>query len=51
MIRLIPSLPAAYVIARVVWPLPAPLALRLGLAALLLVASIIGRIHLVTAFA
>lgn len=39
MIRLIPSLPAAYVIARVVWPLPAPLALRLGLAALLLVAS------------
>ncbi|KQS69639.1 metallophosphoesterase [Methylobacterium sp. Leaf361] len=39
MIRLIPSLPAAYVIARVVWPLPVPLALRLGLAALLLVAS------------
>lgn len=39
MIRLIPSLPAAYVIARVVWPLAEPLALRLGLAAILLVAS------------
>ena len=39
MIRLIPSLPAVYVIARVVWPSPWPLALKLGLAALLLIAS------------
>ncbi|MFD0938930.1 metallophosphoesterase [Methylobacterium trifolii] len=39
MIRLIPSLPAAYVIARGVWPLPWPPALKLGLAAVLLVAS------------
>ena len=39
MIRLIPSLPAAYVIARVVWPLPWPLALKLGAGALLLAAS------------
>ena len=39
MIRLIPSLPAIYVIARMVWPLPWPLALRLGLAAILLAAS------------
>ena len=39
MIRLIPSLPAFYVVARVVWPSPWPLALKLGLTALLLVAS------------
>ena len=39
MIRLIPSLPALYVVARVVWPSPWPLALKLGLTALLLVAS------------
>ena len=39
MIRLIPSLPAVYVIARVVWPSPWPLALKLGLTILLLVAS------------
>ncbi|MGU3665430.1 metallophosphoesterase [Methylobacterium sp. A49B] len=39
MIRLIPSVPALYVIARVVWPLPWPPALKLGMAALLLVAS------------
>jgi uncharacterized protein len=39
MIRLIPSLPALYVIARVVWPLPWPLALKLGVAGLLLAAS------------
>src|SRR3954471_13587177 len=39
MIRLIPSLPALYAIARVVWPSPWPLAIQLGLTALLLVAS------------
>ncbi len=39
MIRLIPSLPALYVVARVVWPSPWLLALKLGLTALLLVAS------------
>lgn len=39
MIRLIPSLPALYVIARVVWPSPWPFALKLGVAAILLVAS------------
>ncbi|EIZ85075.1 metallophosphoesterase [Methylobacterium sp. GXF4] len=39
MIRLIPSLPALYVIARGAWPLPWPLALKLGLAGVLLVAS------------
>ncbi len=39
MIRLIPSLPALYVVARVVWPSPWPLALKLGLTALLLAAS------------
>jgi predicted MPP superfamily phosphohydrolase len=39
MIRLIPSLPALYAIARVVWPSPWPLAIKLGLTALLLVAS------------
>lgn len=39
MIRLIPSLPAVYLIARVVWPSPWPLALKLGLGVLLLVAS------------
>ena len=39
MIHLIFSLPAAYVVARVVWPLPWPLVLKLGVAALLLVAS------------
>lgn len=39
MIRLIPSLPAVYVIARVVWPSPWPLALKLGVTVLLLVAS------------
>ena len=39
MIRLIPSLPAAYVIARVVWPLPWPTTLKLAIAALLLIAS------------
>ncbi|MCJ2086821.1 metallophosphoesterase [Methylobacterium sp. E-005] len=39
MIRLIPSLPAAYVIARGVWPMPWPVPLKLGLAALLLGAS------------
>ena len=39
MIRLIPSLPAVYVIARGVWPLPWPLALKLGVAGVLLVAS------------
>ncbi len=39
MIRLIPSLPSLYVIVRVVWPLPWPLALRLGIAAVLLAAS------------
>ncbi len=38
-IRLIPSLPALYVVARVVWQSPWPLALELGLTALLLVAS------------
>ncbi|MER2265406.1 metallophosphoesterase [Methylobacterium oxalidis] len=39
MIRLIPSLPALYVIARVVWPSPWPLVVKLGLTVLLLVAS------------
>ena len=39
MIRLIPSLPALYVLARVVWPSPWPLALKLGATVLLLVAS------------
>jgi uncharacterized protein len=39
MIRLIPSLPAAYVIVRVVWPLPWPTALKLAVAAVLLIAS------------
>ncbi|WP_342107541.1 metallophosphoesterase [Methylobacterium sp. SI9] len=39
MIRLIPSLPALYVIARVVWPMPWPLPLKLGLALVLLAAS------------
>ena len=39
MIRLIPSLPAVYVIARVVWPSPWPLALKLSVIVLLLVAS------------
>ncbi|MDP4025236.1 metallophosphoesterase [Methylobacterium sp. NEAU 140] len=39
MIRLIPSLPAVYVAARVVWPSPWPLALKLGATVLLLVAS------------
>ena len=39
MIRLIPSLPAVYVIARVVWPSPWPLALKLSVTVLLLVAS------------
>ncbi|MGV7033826.1 metallophosphoesterase [Methylobacterium symbioticum] len=39
MIRLIPSLPALYVVARVVWPSPWPLALKLGLTAFLLAAS------------
>lgn len=39
MIRLIPSLPALYVIARVVWPSPWPLALKLCVAVLVLVAS------------
>ncbi len=39
MIRLIFSLPSAYVIARVVWPLPWPLALKIGIAVVLLVAS------------
>ncbi|MCJ2011488.1 metallophosphoesterase [Methylobacterium sp. J-076] len=39
MIRLIPSLPALYVIARVVWPSPWPPAVKLGLSVLLLVAS------------
>lgn len=39
MIRLIPSLPALYVAARVVWPSPWPLALKLGVTLLLLAAS------------
>ena len=39
MIRLIPSLPAAYIIVRVVWPSPWPLALKLGVTAILLAAS------------
>lgn len=39
MTRLIPSLPALYVIARVVWPSSWPLALKLGVAVLVLVAS------------
>jgi hypothetical protein len=39
MLRLIPSLPALYVAARVVWPSPWPLAVKLGLTVLLLVAS------------
>ena len=39
MIRLIPSLPAFYVIARVVWPSPWPLALKLSVAVVILVAS------------
>jgi hypothetical protein len=39
MVRLIPSLPAIYVIARVVWPSPWPLALKLSVIALLLAAS------------
>ncbi len=39
MIHLIFGLPCLYVIARGVWPLPWPLPLKLGLAALLLVAS------------
>lgn len=39
MIRLVPSLPALYVAARVVWPSPWPLALTLGLTVLLLAAS------------
>ena len=39
MIRLIPSLPAVYVVARVVWPSPWPLALKLGVATALLFAS------------
>ena len=38
-IRLIPGLPAVYVIARVVWPSPWPLGLKLGVAAILLIAS------------
>ena len=45
MTRLILSLPAAYVIARVVWPQPWPLALKLGLAAIVLVGS---QFHLVS---
>ena len=39
MLRLIPSLPSIYVIARVVWPLPWPAAARIGVAAILLAAS------------
>ena len=39
MIHLMFSLPCLYVVTRGVWPLPWPLALKLGLAALLLVAS------------
>ena len=39
MIHLIFGLPAAYVIARVVWPLSWPLSLKLAAAALLLIAS------------
>src|ERR1700710_3153179 len=39
MLRLIPSLPALYVAARVVWPSPWPLALKLGVTVLLLVVS------------
>lgn len=39
MIRLIPSLPAVYVIARVVWPSPWPLALKLSASVLLLIVS------------
>ena len=39
MIRIIPSLPAIYVIARVVWPLPWPLATKIGVAVVLLAAS------------
>ncbi len=39
MIRLIPSLPAIYVVARVVWPLPWPLAAKIAVAVLLLAAS------------
>ena len=39
MIRLIPSLPSIYVIARVLWPLPWPLAIKAGVAVILLVAS------------
>ena len=39
MIRLIPSLPTVYVIARVVWPLPWPFALKVGVSVVLLIAS------------
>jgi len=39
MIRLIPSLPALYVAARVVWPSPWPLAVKLGATVLLIAAS------------
>ena len=38
-IRLVPSLPSIYVIARVVWPMPWPLAAKIGVAAVLLAAS------------
>ena len=39
MIHLIVGLPALYVVARIVWPLPWPIPVKLGLAAALLVAS------------
>lgn len=39
MIRLIPSLPSLYVIARVLWPLPWPLAVKVAVALVLLAAS------------
>ena len=39
MIRLIPSLPAIYVVARVVWPLPWPLAVKISVSVILLAAS------------
>ena len=39
MIRLIPSLPAIYVITRVVWPLPWPLAVKIVVFLILLAAS------------
>lgn len=39
MIRLVPSLPSIYVLVRVVWPLPWPLAARIGVASVVLAAS------------